>query len=98
MDFSRIVKMIPESKRQTLSDTLVDCILTSKNDDIMPSALAYTLLRCWQQNLLESEHGFATLLETAVLLEPEKTVAALSELQLTSAAEEIKAELNSQWR
>jgi len=95
MDFSKLVNMIPESKRQPLSDKLVDFILTSKSDDKMPSALAHTLLHYWQRNLLESEHGLHALLEASVLLEPEKTLAAFNELQLANITDEIRAEMKS---
>jgi len=98
MDFSRLVRMIPESKRKTLSDALVDFVLTSKSDDKMPSALAHTWLHYWQRNLLESEHGLAALLEASVLLEPEKTLAAFNELQFTNVTEEIRAKMNTQGR
>ena len=98
MDFSRLVRMIPESKRKTLSDALVDFVLTSKSDDKMPSALAHTWLHYWQRNLLESEHGLAALLEASVLLEPEKTLAAFNELQLTDVAGEIRAKISLQRR
>ena len=95
MNLSRFVNMIPSSKRQIASNKLVDSILTSKNDEKMPNALANTILHYWQQNLLESEHGLTVLLEASVLLEPEKTVTALNELQLTDIAEGIRAEMKS---
>ena len=95
MDLSRFASMIPESKRKTLSDKLVDFILTSKSDDKMPSAVANSVLHNWQQNLLESELGLTVLLEASVLLEPEKTVAAFNELQLANIADEIRAETKS---
>jgi len=98
MGFLRLVNMIPGPKRHSLSEELVDVILTSKSDDKMPSALAHTLLHYWQRNLLESEPGLTALLEASVLLEPEKTVAAFNELQLTDVTEEIRAKMNSQRR
>lgn len=98
MDFSRSVHMIPESRRHPLSGRLIDFILTSKSDDKMPSALAHTLLHYWQRNLLESEHGLAALLEASVLLEPERTVVVLNELQLAVVAEEVRTEMRSRRR
>jgi hypothetical protein len=98
MDFSELVNMIPVSKRQPLSNKLTDFILTSKSDDKMPSVLAHTLLHYWQRNLLESELGLTALLEASVLLEPEKTLAAFNELQLTNVTEEIRAKMNTQGR
>ena len=73
-----------------LSDKLVDIILTSKNDDKLPSQLAKTILNQWQNDNLKSESGLATLLESAVLVELEKTSSALNELQMSDVAEQIK--------
>lgn len=98
MDFSRLIDMTPVSKRQPLSNKLTDFILTSKSDDKMPSVLAHTLLHYWQLNLLESEMGLTALLEASVLLEPEKTLAAFNELQLTNVTEEIRAKMNTERR
>lgn len=90
MEYAKITAMIPTEKREMLSDKFVDFILTSKNDEKMPSQLANTLLHSWQQNLLKTENGFAILLEAALLLEPEKTVNLFNELQMTNIAEQIK--------
>jgi len=73
-----------------LSDKLVDIILTSKNDDKLPSQLAKTILNQWQNDNLKSESGLATLLQSAVLVELEKTFSALNELQMSDVAEQIK--------
>ena len=59
----------------------------------MPSDLANILLRQWQQNLLTSEHGLSTLLKAAVLLEREKTLSVLRELQLNELADKIEGEV-----
>ena len=90
MEYAKITAMIPAEKRELFSDKFVDFILTSKNDEKMPSQLANTLLHSWQQNLLKTENGLAILLEAALLLEPEKTVNLFNELQLTNIAEQIK--------
>jgi len=95
MDYRKLVELIPITNRETLSHKLVDFILTSKNDEKMPSQLANTILHHWQQNVLESESGLAALLEAALLLEPDKTISAFGELQMTSIAEQIKATLAS---
>ena len=95
MDYDRLVSLIPVAKQEMLSDKLVDVILTSKNDEKMPSRLANTILQYWQRDVLKSESGMAALLEAAITLEPEKTIGALNELQATDAAELIKATLTS---
>jgi len=78
-----------------LSDKLIDVILASKNDDKLPSQLAKTILHHWQNDNLKSESGLATLLESAVLVELEKTFSALNELQMSDVAEQIKQKLAS---
>lgn len=90
MDYSKLVSLVPAAKWDVLSNKLVDFILTSKNDDRMPSTLARSILHQWQNNTLRSESGHAALLNAAVLLEPEKTIATLNELQIVDVAEQIK--------
>lgn len=89
MDYFKLVELIPREKRRDTAEKLVDVILLSKNDDKMPSELANTILHQWQQNLLTSEFGLSALLEVAVLLEQEKTLTVLRELQLDEIAERI---------
>lgn len=95
MDYAKLVEMIAVGKWQMLSDKLVDFILTSKNDEKMPSQLANKILHYWQQDILKSEHGLAALLEAAMLLEPDKTINVFSELQMANIAEQIKGALES---
>ena len=78
---------------ETVSNKLADFILTSKNDEKMPAALANTILHQWKNDALKSERGLAALLEAAVLLEPEKTIGFFTEQQMTDIAEQIKAGL-----
>jgi len=93
MEYNRLVEAIAVEKWRAVSDKLVDIILTSKNDEKMPSQLANTILSHWQRDVLSTQAGLTALLEAAVVLEPEKTVTALNELQLTSIAEQIKGAL-----
>jgi len=95
MDYRKIVELIPVAKWESLSDKLVDFILTSKNDEKMPSQLANMMLHYWQQDVLKSESGLAALVEAALLLEPDKTINAFSELQMVNIAEQIKTTLTS---
>jgi Tfp pilus assembly pilus retraction ATPase PilT len=90
MDYPKLVGLIPTEKRKNTADRLVDLILSSKSDNKMPSDLANTILYQWQQNLLSSEHGLSTLLKAAILLEQEKALLVLEELQLKGIADEIR--------
>lgn len=90
MNYIELASLIPTEVRQRLSDKLVDFILTSKNDNKMPSRLANNIVHDWQRDLLQSESGLAKLLEAAVLLEPEKVIGTLNELQLANVAAQIK--------
>jgi len=89
MDYLKLVELIPRDKRRNAADKLVDAILSSKNDNKMPSDLANTILHQWQQNLLTSEFGLSALLKAAVLLEQEKVLTILRELQLNEIADKI---------
>lgn len=93
MDYPKLVELIPVEKRKNTTDKLVNIILSSKNDNKMPSHLANTILYQWQQNLLTNEHGLSALLKAAVLLEQEKTLTVLEELQLNEIADKIKGEV-----
>jgi len=90
VDYRKLVELIPVGQRDTVSDKLVDFILTSKNDEKMPNQLANTILHHWQHGALKSESGLTALLEAAVLLEPEKTINVFGELQMANVAEQIK--------
>jgi len=90
MDYRKLVETIPVAKRETVSNKLIDLILSSKNDEKMPSQLASTILHHWQNDILISESGLTALLEAAALLEPEKTIEAFTQLELAGLAEQIK--------
>jgi len=89
MDYRKIIDNVSVLKREVLSTKLIDVILLSKNDDKMPSQLANTILQQWQQDTLLTESGLTALLEAAVLLEPVKTVEALTALELADIAGQI---------
>ncbi|MGD8507079.1 MAG: hypothetical protein PVF15_10510 [Candidatus Bathyarchaeota archaeon] len=90
MEYSELIELIPREKRERTADKLINIILSSKNDTKMPSNIASTILHQWQQNLLLNESGLSTLLKAAVLLEQEKTLTTLKELQLNELALKIK--------
>ena len=89
MDYRKIIDNVSVLKREGLSTKLIDVILLSKNDDKMPSQLANTILQQWQQDTLLTESGLTALLEAAVLLDPTKTVEALTALELADIAGQI---------
>ncbi len=93
MDYHKLAELIPREKRKNTANKLVNIILSSKNDSKMPSDLANMILHQWQQDLLTSESGLSTLLKAAVLLEQEKTLVVLGELQLNEIADKIKGEV-----
>ena len=90
MDYTDLIGLVDESAWQPLSNKLVDLILTTKNDEKMPTALARSILHLWQQDSLVSKLGLAVLLETATELEPEGTMSILSELQLVELESKIR--------
>jgi len=92
MGYLKLVELIPVEKREKTADKLVNIILSSKNDNKMPRDLANMLLYQWKQNILFSQCGLLTLLKAAVLLEREKTVMVLRELQLGEMVNEIARE------
>ncbi len=86
----KLSEIIPVEKLSLLSEALVDLILTSKNEDKMPSESAKALLHHWQDNTLSDETGVTALLQVAIMLEPEKVVMAFDELQMADALKQIK--------
>jgi hypothetical protein len=90
MDYPKIVESVPAEKLGPLSDQLLNYVLTTKNEGKMPTTLANSMLSKMQQGAIKSAAGVAVLLEAAVALEPEKTMAALGEMQLAQLAEALK--------
>ena len=93
MDYAKFVELIPDEKLGPLSDQLINFILTTKNEGKMPSKLANTMLYNMQQGTIKNKSGVALLLEAALLLEPEKAIGALGELQMVNIAEKITIEM-----
>ena len=91
MAYTEIVKMIPFEKRGILSDKLLNFLLKTKNEAKMPSNMAYCFLSQWQTGTFDDEVGLAVLLETATVLELEKTTEFLEqECQLAEVAKALK--------
>jgi hypothetical protein len=90
MDYPKLAELVPAEKLGPLSDQLLNFILTTKNDGKMPAKLANSMLHKMQYGAIKSATGVAVLLEAAVILEPEKTMAALGEMQLAQLANALK--------
>jgi hypothetical protein len=81
---------VDPSKREKLSDILLDLILDSGNADKLTPELARPLIDAAQGNKLWSATGLAILLEAGALLEPEKAPAALETQGFPDLATELK--------
>ena len=90
MDYPKLVELVSSEKLGPLSDQLLNFILTTKNEGKMPPKLAHFMLGAMQMGTIKSKFGVSVLLEAALLLEPEKTMTALGEMQMTTLVDEIK--------
>jgi hypothetical protein len=91
VDYKKILKMIPVEKREVLSDKLLNYLLKSKNEEKMPSRIAYCFLSQWQTGTFNDDVGLSVLLEATALLEPEKTTEFVEkELELSNVAKALK--------
>ncbi len=89
--YPKIVKMIPVEKRGTISEKLLNYVLKSKKENKLPSSMAKCFLSRWQTGTFDDEVGLAVLLETAAVLELEKTTEFLEqECQLAEVAKALK--------
>jgi len=89
MDYSKLVESIPAEKWGPLSDQLTGVILGSKNDERMPNTLANTMLLHMKNSTTGTKSGLTALLEAAILLDAEKTIGALGEMQLLKVAQQM---------
>ncbi len=94
MSYQKIVKMIPVEKRNIISEKLLDYVLKSKKESKLPSSMAKCFLAQWQTSTFDDEVGLGVLLETAAVLELEKTTEFLEqEHQLVEVARALIAEV-----
>jgi hypothetical protein len=77
-----IVRMIPVSLYGIVSKRLIEIVLETEKTDSIPTSLAKSILYLWQRDQLENEVGIEKLLEAAMLVEPDKTVAFFQEVGL----------------
>lgn len=88
---SSVVRKIPSAIRDDLVERLVDLFLNSPKGDKMPSGLAKNILFYWQRDMLTSDVGLASLIEAALVMEPEEAAKLLEvEFNLKEAAEEFR--------
>lgn len=80
MDLDKIMKSIPQSSLEKVSEELIKILLGSPNTDKMPEGLAKAILRHWQCDELSSPVGVRALLEASMILEEEKTKNSLQAL------------------
>lgn len=75
-----IIKRIPQSSFEKVSDDLVRLLLGSANADKVPEGLAKGILLSWECDELTKPSGLRTLLEASMIAEKDKTVALLQSL------------------
>lgn len=90
MKYVEATERVDPSKREKLSDILLDLILDSGNADKLTPELGRPLIDAARANKLSSESGLALLLEAGALLEPEKAPAALEAQGFPELATELK--------
>ncbi len=88
MDYPKIVEMVPPEKWGPLSEQLIGVILGAKNDKI-PNSVANTILMDMKNGTASTKKGLTNLMEVAVVLDPEKTITTLGDMQLLKVAAEI---------
>ena len=95
MSYQKIVKMIPVEKRGVISEKLLNYVLKSKKESKLPSSMAKCFLSQWETSTFEDEVSLGVLLETAAILEFEKTTEFLEqECQLAEVAKALKKATN----
>jgi len=91
MSFRELVKRIPRSMYEMLSERLLDALLEAKDGGKVPSSLAKTILYYAQRDRLASDAGLINLLKAVNMIEPERAAAILDEFGL----KEVKLALKS---
>jgi hypothetical protein len=95
VSYQKIVKMIPVEKRGVISEKLLNYVLKSKKESKLSSSMAKCFLSQWEMSTIDDEVGLGVLLETAAILEFEKTTEYLEqECQLAEVAKALKEATN----
>ena len=82
MEYKKLYKDLPKTKRNALIGIFIDMLLESENANSVPPYLAKTILYNWQKDTLTSHSGFSRLLESLKIVEPKKLSVILSELEI----------------
>jgi len=90
LKYAEVTRKMDASKREKLSDSLLDVILDSGNADKLTTELARSLIDAAREDKLSSETGLDMLLEAGALLEPEKVPATLEAQGFPELASELK--------
>jgi hypothetical protein len=83
-------QMIPVSLYGIVSKRLIEIVLGAEKTESIPTSLAKSILYLWQRDQLENEVGIEKLLEAAMLVEPEKTLAFFQEVGLQELVISLK--------
>jgi hypothetical protein len=86
-----IVRLIPVSLREIVSNEFIKIVINSPNSHRIPSSLVRSLLYYWQRDNLSTEVGLAKLIEAALIVEYNKAIKILIDLGLNEAIRLIKA-------
>ena len=90
LKYAELTGRMEASRREKLSDILLDLILESGNADKLSSGLARSLMDSAQADELAAENGLERLLEASALLEPDKAAATLEAQGFPELANELK--------
>ncbi len=82
MEYRELVKSIPLTLRETLSEKLMDIMLEAKDGSKVSSSLAKMILFYWQRDQLASEAGLTNLLKAVAGLDPIKTATVMDDFGL----------------
>lgn len=82
MSYRGLVKKIPSSMYEMLSDKLMDALLEAKEGGNVPSSLAKAILYHSMRGQLTSEAGLVNLLESLAEADRERAVTLLEEFGL----------------
>ena len=86
MSYRKLVKKIPTSLYEKLSDRFMDALLEAKEGGNVPSSLARAILYHSKQDLLKSESGVVNLFEALAVADKQRAFSILEELGLKEAA------------
>jgi hypothetical protein len=69
-----LVKKIPRTLRQPLSENLIDMLLESDEETSIPPSLAKIILHYMQRDQLDSQAGLSSLLKASYEASPDNTL------------------------